>query len=68
MANVAALEEQRARLEENVEKLRKSLQHWQTWDAEYEGLKEDLYALEDEVEIVSELQSFANYMSKSSFR
>ncbi|CAD0088029.1 unnamed protein product, partial [Aureobasidium vineae] len=29
-------------MEENVAKLRKSLQHWRTWDAEYEGLKEEL--------------------------
>ena len=32
----------RLRLEENVAKLRKSLQHWQTWELEYEGLKEEI--------------------------
>jgi unconventional prefoldin RPB5 interactor 1 len=31
-------------LEDNVEKLRKSLRHWQTWEAEYEGLKEEILA------------------------
>ncbi|KAI9815966.1 MAG: hypothetical protein M1827_001958 [Pycnora praestabilis] len=36
------LEHQRLRLEQNVAKLQKSLQHWQTWEAEYEGLKEEL--------------------------
>lgn len=39
------LERHRLRLEENVSKLRKSLQHWQTWEAEYEGLKEEILAL-----------------------
>ncbi|KZF26150.1 hypothetical protein L228DRAFT_235257 [Xylona heveae TC161] len=42
------LERHRARLEENVEKLRKSLQHWQTWEAEYEGLKEEILAFNGE--------------------
>lgn len=36
------LERHRLRLEEQIAKLRKSLQHWQTWDAEYEGLKEEI--------------------------
>lgn len=44
----ANLERLRMRLEENAAKLRKSLQHWQTWEAEYEGLKEDLTALPDD--------------------
>jgi unconventional prefoldin RPB5 interactor 1 len=38
------LERHRVRLEENVAKLQKALQHWQTWDAEYEGLKEEILA------------------------
>jgi len=41
------LERHRLRLEENVLKLRQSLQHWQTWEAEYEGLKEEILALGD---------------------
>ncbi|OJD36596.1 udp-galactose transporter like protein [Diplodia corticola] len=36
------LESHRLRLEEQIARLRKSLQHWQTWDAEYEGLKEEI--------------------------
>lgn len=39
------LERHRQLLEQNIEKLRKSLQHWQTWSAEYEGLKEEVLAL-----------------------
>ncbi|KAF7938326.1 hypothetical protein BELL_0283g00060 [Botrytis elliptica] len=36
------LEKYRLQLEDNIAKLRKSLQHWQTWDAEYDGLKEEI--------------------------
>lgn len=36
------LEQQRLALEASLEKLRQSLKHWQTWEAEYEGLKEEL--------------------------
>ena len=39
------LELLRQRLEENMAKLRKSIQYWQTWEAEYEGLKEELVGL-----------------------
>jgi unconventional prefoldin RPB5 interactor 1 len=38
------LEKHRQLLEENIEKLRKSLRHWQLWEAEYEGLKEEILA------------------------
>lgn len=38
------IERQRRLLEENVQKLRQSLKHWQIWEAEYEGLKEELVA------------------------
>lgn len=38
------LERHRQLLEENIENLRKSLRHWQTWEAEYEGLKEEILA------------------------
>lgn len=38
------IEQQRQKLEENVQKLRQSLRNWQTWEAEYEGLKEELVA------------------------
>ncbi len=36
------LERHRQLLEENIEKLQKSLLHWQIWEAEYEGLKEEI--------------------------
>lgn len=42
MADLDQLETRRLELETNVAKLRKSLQYWRTWDAEYEGLKEEL--------------------------
>ena len=45
MSNLGAVEGQRLLLERNVEKLRSALQHWRTWDAEYEGLKEELLSL-----------------------
>ena len=38
------LERHRQLLEDNIEKLRKSLRHWQLWEAEYEGLKEEILA------------------------
>jgi len=40
-----ALERHRARLEASLEKLRKALRQWQTYSAEYEGLKEELQEL-----------------------
>lgn len=36
---------QRRRTEENIEKLRKSIRIWQTWEAEYEGLREELHSV-----------------------
>ena len=39
---VMELEQQRLALEASLDKLRQSLKHWQAWDAEYEGLKEEL--------------------------
>ena len=56
--NFTELESQRVRLEENVAGLRKSLQYWQTWEAEYEGLKEEIIALGEDYtpeELVKEL-------------
>ena len=41
------LERYRLQLEENVEKLRASLHHWQTWEIEYEGMKEEILELGD---------------------
>ncbi len=45
---VGGAEREHLKLEENVEKLRRSLRHWRTWDAEYEGLKEEMLALKDD--------------------
>ena len=47
------LERQRRRLEENVQQLRKSLQHWQLWEAEYEGLKEEISTLSPDQSAIS---------------
>ncbi|CAL5873609.1 uncharacterized protein PFLUO_LOCUS7890 [Penicillium psychrofluorescens] len=37
-----ALEEQRLTLEDNIFKLQKSLYHWRTWEAEYDGLRDEI--------------------------
>ncbi|KAL2756969.1 hypothetical protein ACRALDRAFT_1049204 [Sodiomyces alcalophilus JCM 7366] len=39
------LETHRLKLEENIAKLKESLQHWRQWDAEYETLKEEIESL-----------------------
>lgn len=44
------LEQQRLALEDNLQKLRQSLKHWQLWEAEYEGLKEELTAAGPDVD------------------
>ena len=50
------LERYRLQLEDNVARLRASLRYWQTWEAEYEGMKEEIsdlgpkHAKEDMVE------------------
>lgn len=43
--SIVDLERHRLQLEENISKLKKSLQYWQTWEAEYEGLKEEISGL-----------------------
>lgn len=69
MADFAQLETRRLELEENVAKLRKSLQHWRTWDAEYEGLKEELSSgvnVQSETDCVSDLyHGFKNLIANS---
>lgn len=40
------LERQRLELEDNVRKLQQSLYDWRLWEAEYDGLKEEIAALE----------------------
>ena len=41
----ADLEKHRVKLEQNVAKLRSSLQLWQAWEIEYEGMKEEILGL-----------------------
>ncbi|KAL9635696.1 MAG: hypothetical protein Q9164_003293, partial [Protoblastenia rupestris] len=43
--NLKITEDSRLRLEENIAKLRASLRHWQQWEIEYEGMREELAAL-----------------------
>lgn len=43
--SLADLERYRVQLEHNVAKLRASLRHWQTWEMEYEGMKEEILEL-----------------------
>jgi unconventional prefoldin RPB5 interactor 1 len=44
-SGMAQVELQRKELEQNISKLRRSLQHWQTWEIEYEGLREEIASL-----------------------
>jgi hypothetical protein len=46
MSGLDDLEELRQTLETNITKLRKALTYWRTWEAEHEGLKEELEELE----------------------
>ncbi len=39
------VERQRNELEENIRRLRKSLKQWQSWEIEYEGLREEIASL-----------------------
>ncbi|KAF7172164.1 hypothetical protein CNMCM5623_004411 [Aspergillus felis] len=41
------LERQRLELEDNILKVQESLYHWRTWEAEYDGLKEEISNLGD---------------------
>ena len=45
--SLADLERYRLQLEESIKKLRASLRHWQTWEIEYEGMKEEILELGD---------------------
>ncbi|OJJ40946.1 hypothetical protein ASPWEDRAFT_47629 [Aspergillus wentii DTO 134E9] len=46
--NLDDLERQRLELESNILKLQESLYHWRTWEAEYDGLKEEIGDLDDD--------------------
>jgi unconventional prefoldin RPB5 interactor 1 len=41
------IERRRAQLQESVEKLRKALAHWSTWEAEYQMLTDEVQSVED---------------------
>ncbi|EUC41126.1 hypothetical protein COCMIDRAFT_106979 [Bipolaris oryzae ATCC 44560] len=41
------IERRRVQLQQTVDQLRKSLNHWTTWEAEYEALKEEIEAAGD---------------------
>lgn len=43
--SLADLDRYRLQLEQNVAKLWASLRHWQTWEIEYEGMKEEILEL-----------------------
>ncbi|KAJ6028099.1 hypothetical protein N7540_003675 [Penicillium herquei] len=43
--NLDALEERRLALEGNILELQKSLYHWRTWEAEYDGLRDEIKEL-----------------------
>jgi unconventional prefoldin RPB5 interactor 1 len=45
MSGLDELEDLRQKLETNITKLRKALSYWQTWEAEHEGLNEELQEL-----------------------
>ena len=44
------LDRRREQLEDTIASIRKSLQYWQTWEAEYEGFKEEIENLGEEPE------------------
>ncbi|KAE8352900.1 Prefoldin subunit-domain-containing protein [Aspergillus coremiiformis] len=47
-SNLQALERQRLELEGNILKLQESLYHWRIWEAEYDGLKDEISELDDD--------------------
>lgn len=62
--NLSAVENLRRELEESLTKLRASLRYWQTWEAEYEGLKEEVERLPREAkpdDVVRAFSDSSNY-------
>lgn len=55
--SIVDLERHRLQLQENISKLQKSLQYWQTWEAEYEGLKEEISDSRSHEQLVRILES-----------
>lgn len=52
------LEQQRQALEQSLQKLRASLKYWQTFEAEYEGFKEEIEATAGDVDLVAISQTY----------
>jgi unconventional prefoldin RPB5 interactor 1 len=48
VADSTGLDRLRDQLEDSISKLRTTLKYWQTWEAEYEGFKEELELFEEE--------------------
>ncbi|KAJ5923781.1 hypothetical protein N7466_007968 [Penicillium verhagenii] len=46
--NLDVLEQRRLALKENIFQLQKSLYHWRTWEAEYDGLRDEIKNLPDD--------------------
>lgn len=53
------LEQQRQALEQSLTKLRTSLKYWQTFEAEYEGFKEEIEATTGDVDLASISQAYS---------
>lgn len=51
MTDLASVDAGMEELVRNIEKLRSGLKVWQTWDAEYEELKEELQSMSDEANV-----------------
>ncbi|KAF7591175.1 hypothetical protein BBP40_001890 [Aspergillus hancockii] len=47
-SNLQDLERQRLELEGNIMKLQESLYHWRTWEAEYDGFKDEISELDED--------------------
>ncbi|KAL4946656.1 hypothetical protein BDV06DRAFT_182050 [Aspergillus oleicola] len=59
--NIEGLERQRVELESNILQLQRSLYHWRTWEAEYEGLREDIAELDNDATTTDFLRINRNF-------
>ncbi|KAI5290757.1 hypothetical protein KEM54_000556 [Ascosphaera aggregata] len=57
----ANLEAQRLKLEGNYQELQRSIYHWRTWDAEYDGLKAEIATLDEKCTQEEIIQAARNY-------
>ena len=46
-STLEGIERRRAQLQENIEKLQRALNHWTTWEAEYQMFKEEIEGADD---------------------